>query len=100
MAVPPAREGAIETLLHGAGLEAFLLDLGRGLPASGSWLRETRDERAIGVVYHPEDERGNYLPSRLADRYDAYVFVDRTLAMEPIERGPEPPGLETYPSGV
>lgn len=100
--VPPAREGSYEAIFHAAGVPNFYLDL-KHLPhgAIDSWLYETRDERAIGVVYDPERERfGNYVPSRLADRYDAYLFYDETLAIEPLDPGPEPPGLETYPSGL
>jgi erythromycin esterase-like protein len=67
----------------------------------GGWLYQTRDERAIGVVYEPERERfGNYVPSQLANRYDAYYFYDETLAVEPIDQGPELPGLEAYPTGL
>ncbi|MNL25613.1 Erythromycin esterase [compost metagenome] len=100
MPVPPAREDSIEAIFHQAGLPAFYLGL-RDLARGGAWLYETRPERAIGVVYHPSQERfGNYVPSRLAERYDAYVFHDETLAVEPLDLGPEPPGLETYPSGL
>ncbi|MNU07430.1 Erythromycin esterase [compost metagenome] len=66
----------------------------------GEWLLGSREERAIGVVYHPEREHlGNYVPSRLARRYDAYLFFDETLAVEPLDPC-EPPGLETYPEGL
>ena len=101
MRVPPAREHSYEAIFHAAGMDRFLLDLdapllGRG----GEWLFQTREERAIGVVYHPERERwGNYVPSRLANRYDAYLFFDETFAVEPLDPI-EPPGLETYPEGL
>lgn len=100
MRVPPAREDSIEAVFHLARIPSLYLDL-RELTRGGAWLSETRPERAIGVVYHPEREAfGNYVPSRLAERYDAYVFHDETLAVEPLDLGPEPPGLETYPSGL
>lgn len=101
MRVPPAREHSYEAIFHAAGMDRFLLDLdapllGRG----GEWLFQTREERAIGVVYHPERERwGNYVPSRLANRYDAYLFFDETFAVEPLDPI-EPPGLEAYPEGL
>ena len=100
--VPPAREGSYEAIFHQAGLPAFYLGLKRFAPDAmpDGWLYQTRDERAIGVVYHAERERfGNYVPSQLARRYDAYYFFDETLAVEPLDWGPEPPGLETYPTG-
>lgn len=100
MRVPAAREDSIEAAFHQSAIPSFYLGL-RDLPRGGAWLGETRPERAIGVVYHPERESfGNYVPSRLAERYDAYVFHDETLAVEPLDLGPEPPGLETYPSGL
>ncbi len=41
--------------------------------------------RAIGVVYRPEAEQGNYVPTRLAARYDAMLFIPETTALRPIE---------------
>lgn len=100
--VPPARAGSYEAIFHAAGLSGFFLPL-RGLDyrRPDAWLFEVRDERAIGVVYDPAREHfGNYVPARLAERYDAYLYFDETLAVEPLDPGPEPPGLETYPSGL
>jgi len=64
---------------------------------------EERGHRAIGVVYHPEYEAyGNYVPTVLPRRYDAFLFLDRTEALRPLHlpvtREREVP--ETYPSGV
>lgn len=101
--VPPARPGSYEDVFHRAGAPRLYLPLKRwtrdAMP--DGWLYRTRDERAIGVVYDPDRERfGNYVPSRLAERYDAYLFTDETFAVEPLEFGPEPPGLEAFPSGL
>lgn len=99
--VPPARPHSIEDVFHASGVPRFYLDLGTPLLGrGGEWLLATREERAIGVVYDPDRERwGNYVPSRLANRYDAYLFFDETLAVEPLDAA-EPPGLETYPEGL
>jgi len=65
----------------------------------------TTDElpnRAIGVVYHPERERrGNYVPTVLGRRYDAFLWFDETMALRPV-RARRPPVLEpeTYSSGT
>ncbi len=100
MPVPPAREGSWEDVLHRAGEEDKLLvfsDAGEG------GLLEPRGHRAIGVVYDPaHDHYGNYVPTVLPRRYDAFVYVDETRALHPLrlrlrEDG-EPP--ETYPSGA
>lgn len=100
--VPPARPGSYEDVFHRAGVPNLYLRLKGLSPADmpDAWLYRPHGERAIGVVYHPEREAfGNYLSSRLAERYDAYFFFDQSLAVEPLDAGPEPPGLETYPLG-
>jgi putative phosphoribosyl transferase len=57
--------------------------------------------RAIGVVYDPRHERrGNYVPTELSKRYDAFVFVDQTHALKSLHTayvlGEFP---ETWPTG-
>jgi erythromycin esterase-like protein len=99
MLVPPAREGSWEDALHHAGGEDGLLVF------SGSEVEEMleeRDHRAIGVVYDPGSERyGNYVPTVLSRRYDAFLYLDETRALRP----PLPPWSgeleepETFPSG-
>jgi hypothetical protein len=66
-------------------------------------LERPRDHRAIGVVYDPRNERwGNYVPSILPRRYDAFLHIDETHAVDPLHMpvrvGEEPP--ETYPTGM
>src|SRR5207249_5060470 len=101
MPVPPAREGSWEEILHRLGTEDKLLLLGRADQTRE--LLQTRGHRAIGVVYHPEFERyGNYVPTVLPRRYDAFLYLDETHALQPLhvpvrEEGEVP---ETYPSGV
>jgi erythromycin esterase-like protein len=66
-------------------------------------LRESRLERAIGVIYRPETERwSHYFHARLPDQFDAIIHIDATRAVEPLERtaGWEWGDLpETFPSG-
>ncbi|MET1014068.1 MAG: erythromycin esterase family protein, partial [Paenisporosarcina sp.] len=41
--------------------------------------------RAIGVVYNPEYEAfGNYVPSKMGNRYDAFIYIDETKALSPL----------------
>ncbi len=69
-------------------------------------LTEWRGHRAIGVVYRPQYEAyGNYVPTVLPHRYDAFLFIDQTKAVRPLfpaeldlEADEEAP--ETYPTGV
>ena len=63
------------------------------------WLTSARGHRAIGVVYNPERERpGNWVPTQLGRRYDAFLAFDRTEALHPIHaRGSSDHEYETYP---
>jgi erythromycin esterase-like protein len=103
MTVPPARADSYDSAFHSTGMERSLLLL-RSLKSAGraDGLNDWRGQRAIGVVYHPEHEAGNYVPTRLADRYDAYIHIDRTRAIKPLRVEPQwvPTPLEqTYPTG-
>jgi erythromycin esterase-like protein len=67
-----------------------------------TFLRQSRLERAIGVIYLPQSERvSHYFQAQLPDQFDAILHLDETRAVEPLERaavweGGEVP--ETYPS--
>src|SRR5256885_15614331 len=95
MRVPPAIEGSWDSNMHKQSNGSNrLLILGREnkqrnndvelllATAEGVKIKKTRKkrgQRAIGVVYNPEYERyGNYVPTNLAKRYDAFLFVDKT----------------------
>jgi len=58
--------------------------------------------RAIGVVYRPKYEHfGNYVPSNMANRYNAFIYLDETSALHPLHIKPDGSQLpETYPFGV
>ena len=62
---------------------------------------EERGHRAIGVVYHPEYEHfGNYVPTVLPRRYDAFCYLDETHALHPLHLHPALEKVpETYPWG-
>jgi erythromycin esterase-like protein len=81
MQVPPGRQGSWEELMHRAGAHDQILLLDREDPLLG---HEVLGHRAIGVVYHPAYERGNYVPSVIARRYDAFVHVDESHALRPL----------------
>jgi erythromycin esterase-like protein len=102
MRVPPARDGSLESLLFDARVgDALLLFDGsddggiRGLDAP-------MGHRAIGVVYDPAYERwGNYVPTIVPRRYDAFLFIEETRAVDPLHMPVHVGGdlPETYPSG-
>jgi erythromycin esterase-like protein/predicted phosphoribosyltransferase len=83
--VRPALPGSYETLFHSVLAAPFLLTWLTN-EALGNALRDTRLERAIGVIYRPETERmSHYFQARLADQFDAVLHFDETRAVEPLE---------------
>lgn len=101
MRVPPARDGSWEDVLHRARGENGLWLFQKGEAGAASDMMTERGHRAIGVVYKPEFEHlGNFVPTVLPRRYDALLFIDRSVALHPLgvraDLSQEPP--ETYPS--
>ncbi|MBI3978314.1 MAG: erythromycin esterase family protein [Chloroflexi bacterium] len=101
MSVPSALIGSHEDALHRAGAANKLLIFDPG--AEADELHEPRGHRAIGVVYDPARERyGNYVPTVLPLRYDAFLYVDESRALHPLHLAArdegEPP--ETFPWAV
>jgi erythromycin esterase len=97
--VPEAKEGSWEYLLHQTGTENKLLFMD---DFSETPFKERRiGHRAIGVVYRPAYESyGNYVPSVLPRRYDAFIFIDKTKAVHPLHLTPyETQMPDTYPFG-
>jgi len=104
MQVPEARGDSYEALLHHTGIPDFLLPFAeREAHPVMDDLRDPRGHRAIGVVYHPElEQHGNYVPTILPGRYDAFIYLDETRAVAPLHMPVRVDGdlPETYPSGV
>jgi erythromycin esterase-like protein len=99
--VRPALPESYELAFHESGMDSFLLPIREnGEPM----LCRPRLERAIGVIYRPQTERqSHWFEARMADQFDAVIHLDRTSAVEPLERSArwdegEPP--ETFPSGL
>jgi erythromycin esterase-like protein len=99
--VRPSAAGSYERLFHDTNLERFLVFLREGPARETLWTE--RLERAIGVIYRPESERAShYFRARLPSQFDAVLHIDRTSALEPLERWAldEVDLPETYPSGI
>ena len=97
--VPSARKGSWEYLLHKAGPENKLLLMSDFMDYP--FMENHLDHRAIGVVYNPVYEQyGNYVPSLLPLRYDAFIYLDHTHALHPLHIEPDGHQIpETYPFG-
>jgi len=102
MPLPPAHEESYEYYFHIAAARKkinqyfLLLD-----DKSHTPFAQRLGHRAVGVVYdHKHERRGNYVPTELSKRYDAFVFVDRTHALKSLHavfvHGEFP---ETWPTG-
>jgi len=100
--VRPARADSHEAALHAVGLPQFWVSTSD--VAVHEALSRALLERAIGVIYRPETElQSHYFRANLAQQFDAVIHMDRTRALNPLERSAlwdtgEP--AETYPSGL
>lgn len=101
MRVPEARVGSWENVLRQASdsRQLLIFDPEEKDPT----MVQPRGHRAIGVVYHPAYEHlGNYVPTVLPHRYDAFLFFPETHALHPLHMPAhdEHEVPETYPSGM
>jgi erythromycin esterase-like protein len=80
MPVPPGRKNSWEDMMHQAVGRDCILLMDRTAPELQQQIRH----RAIGVVYHPEYEAGNYVPSIMAERYNAFVHIEESNALDPL----------------
>jgi erythromycin esterase-like protein len=101
--VRPALPRSYEALFHQTGLPQFLLNLHSSDSAIAK-LRQSRLERAIGVIYRPETEyRSHYFYARLLDQFDAVIHLDATQAISPLDHtslGEAEEAPETFPSAL
>ncbi|PWA04970.1 protein-L-isoaspartate O-methyltransferase [Flavobacterium psychrotolerans] len=99
--VPEAEEGSWEHSFHIAAKGENRLLLMNKLNRE-KYFDLPIGHRAIGVVYNPEHERfGNYVPSIMPKRYDAFIFIDETNALHPIHIQTDEKEIpETYPFGM
>jgi erythromycin esterase-like protein len=102
MRVPAAREGSFEEAMHDAAVGDALMLFDESDNGGVRGFDEPMGHRAIGVVYDPNHERwGNYVPTVVPRRYDAFLYIDETKAVDPLHMAVkvdgEPP--ETYPTG-
>ncbi len=81
MEIPDPVEGSYEYLFQQEEGDRLVLLFGPE-DRRESPLLEPRGHRAIGVVYQPEREHlGNFVPSILPHRYDAFIFFRSTTAL-------------------
>jgi protein-L-isoaspartate(D-aspartate) O-methyltransferase len=100
--VRPGRDDSYEGRSRDAGLPAFFLETGPGQKEHiRQALAEPLLERAIGVIYRPENELlSHYFQAELSRQFDAWIWFEETeaVAARPAAHphGPD----ETYPFGL
>lgn len=101
MEMPEAKKGSWENILHKAGNINKLL-LMSDIAGNDVFMENHIGHRAVGVVYNPKYEQyGNYVPTILPLRYDAFIYLDETAALHPLHIAPDGKQMpETYPFGV
>ncbi|NVN12574.1 erythromycin esterase family protein [Nguyenibacter vanlangensis] len=113
MTVRPARADSYEHAFLHAGLPRALFDW-RDDRHLRDLLRGPLRERAIGVIYRPDSElHSHYFEAMLADQFDAWVWIEKTKAVTPLDHAlpvagqngaphpSHPSGLdETWPFGL
>lgn len=84
MTVPKAIKNSLETKLKNTGLDAFYLifDEEDRKPEK----LEAVGHRAIGVVYNPQFDRRQFVPTIVPMRYDALLFFKETKALRPLHK--------------
>jgi erythromycin esterase len=81
MDVPGAIENSFGDLFYRAGISEGLIVFDETVP---EFLMQPRGHRAKGVVYNPQHEQGNYVPTILPLRYDAFMFIEETGPLSPL----------------
>jgi len=83
MRIPGGIEGSYENIFGQIEHERFYL-LFDEEDRNHNLLNEFRGHRAIGVVYNPHNETGNYVPTILPLRYDSFIFIRETNPLQPV----------------
>lgn len=95
--------GSYEEIFHHVDHKQFFLDL-RQESAAIELLKESRLQRAIGVIYKPQSERySHYIYTSLPEQFDFMIHIDQTTAVQPLEtvmRVHHGEMDETFPTGI
>lgn len=98
--VLPSRHDSWEQLFLRAGTDRSLTDW-RGHADLAKALDRTRLERAIGVIYRPDTERGShYFDAHLSRQFDAFVWFEQTSAVTPLPGAAAEGAPDIYPFGL
>lgn len=82
--MPAPKEESFDKMLHEHRLARFFVPFHRDDVLNRN-LAQATPQRAIGIVYNPEDETHNYVPSVVPMRYDGLLFFRETSPLTPLE---------------
>ncbi len=98
MPVAPARDDALEALLHASGPANLLLVMADDAGAAAA-LAPSRLQRAIGVVYQPHTEwLSHYVFADVTRQFDALIHLDTTSALEPLDQAASASAMTVLPN--
>lgn len=84
MNVIRAQRNSIEEILNRTGLSSFYLIFDEDDRNHDEFMQRMGN-RAIGVVYSPENDFRQFVPTVVPMRYDALIFFNTTKALYPLE---------------
>jgi erythromycin esterase len=98
--VPPAKVDSWEFILHQLEKKDRIVFMSDQLKKNIG--KKKIGHRAIGVVYRPQYEHlGNYVPSLMPYRYNAFIYLEKTSALHPLHIKPDGHQMpETFPFGL
>jgi len=84
--IVPGFEESYEELFHQLRYRNFILHL-TGNEELDHFLKISRLQRAIGVIYRPETERlSHYFFTHLPYQFDSLIHLDKTTALQPLDQ--------------
>lgn len=83
MRIPRAVTGSMEYLSNRTGKDRFLLIFDDDDRTHHSF-SQVLGHRAVGVVYDPNNDHRQFVPSIIPLRYDAFIFFRETNALNPL----------------
>ena len=84
MTIPRALRSSVEYKLKKTGLDSFYLIFDEEDRKEENL--KVRGHRAIGVVYNPQFDRRQFVPTIVPLRYDALIFFNETKALQPLHK--------------
>ncbi len=84
MTMPEAAENTVDYIFSQVDIPNYYIIIDDNI-RHNTLLSQPIGHRAVGVVYNPHREYpGNYVPTILTERYDAFIFFNQTTPLNPL----------------